>query len=133
MTYPNPWAVVGSWDWSTNVTEVTFPGLAGYSEILVHCRLITFANSGFRTLQVSEDNGATWLTTSSDYKKLNESTAGEDGQGDMNFHVTAATAARSGVIWIPNWKATNPKVAEQRVQSSSSAFLMPSLTAFNAL
>lgn len=104
------WSLVDSWTHSGDVANVDFTGLSGYTAIMVVVRLITASASGFRTLQVSTDNGSTFYTSSGDYKAWPDNGT-ESDQAGITFHSSATTAARSGVYVIHGFNVSGaPKV-----------------------
>ena len=92
---PPPWALVGSWTYSTPVATVPFTGLAAYSEIRVLLRNVTLSLAGVAGVQVSTDNGATWFTASGDYRMSNGNGV-EANNTAIPFNTATTAAARSG-------------------------------------
>lgn len=104
------WALAGTgqtatgvWDFAVDGAKanVDFAGLAGFNEVLLVTRGVTKVNSALLSAQASVDNGSTFFAASGDYVFL--STAGVEANNAFlaDFHATAATAARSGVVHIP--------------------------------
>lgn len=126
----------GAWTWLATTTAAgagnyDFTGLASYSEILVLTDGITRSASVITSLQVSTDNGVTFLAASGDYIAV--STAGvETNATAIGFFTTSTTAARSGSLLILAFSnASAPKVA-----LGSSTFpmhIIPTTTALNAI
>lgn len=63
----SPWVELASWTYSSDVANVDFTGLAGYSEIMVIGKGITLSVAGVRALRFSTDNGSSYYAGSSDY------------------------------------------------------------------
>jgi len=88
------WSIVGSWTFSSTVSQVTFTGLAGAAELLLTGSNVTKDQSRAFLAQVSTDNGSTWLNSVTDYRQL--SSAGvETGVQNLDITATNTTAARS--------------------------------------
>lgn len=96
----------GSWDFTSNVTQVRFNNLGGYKELLIITKQITKGTSGTTQFQYSVDNGSTFLSGTGDYTSITE--AGVEATATaISMHGTSATAARSTMVTIFNWDATN--------------------------
>lgn len=93
------WSLVASWTYSTNVTEVDFTNLGSYSDIMIVIRGITLSASQLRSLRVSDDNGSTFYGTSGNYVNIADNGL-EASLSAINFHNTASSIARSGIIKI---------------------------------
>jgi len=107
-----------------------FTGLSGYTGLVVLTVGITKSVSGITQLQVSTDNGSTWLTSSGDYQVL--AAAGTLTNDDaMDFHATASTAARSGRILIWGFNSVGQRVAI--TSASVLNYIIPGTTALNAI
>lgn len=108
-----------------------FTGLAGYTEIMVVADSVTRSASVITALQVSTDNGVSYLTSSGDYIAV-DTNGVETNATSTAFHSTSTTAARSGQIIIRAFSdAAGPKPT-----SSSSSFpfyIIPTTTALNAV
>jgi len=106
-----------------------FPNLSAYSEILIFCRTIVKSVTGTINLQVSDDNGSTFYTTSGDY--FSYTTAGAPtNTTSIALHITNATASRSGMAIIRAFNITNQKP----VQSSDGLnYGITITTAMNAI
>lgn len=96
------WALVDSWAWASNVTEVDVNDLGGYNELLVIARGVAAASSGRRLIQVSVDNGASYFSTSGNYKAIGG--AGTETNFEGFSHLTSSTSARTIVAHIVNTK-----------------------------
>jgi hypothetical protein len=128
-----PWAMVDSWTYSTNVAQVQFVGLGAYTDVRVVLRNVTLSGSGLRSLQVSTDNGSTFLNTASDYFSVSGAGA-ETGITSIGFHATAASAARSGEIEINGFDlGTPPKTAQRNNQTAVHTVIIPTTSALNAV
>ena len=100
------WTLAGTWTWSTNVPNVDFTGLAGANEILVIAGImpaggLTTSASALRQVVLSVDNGASFFTTSGDYRAFNSNgtLTATDAAAD---HTGAVTAARSVFCHVLN-------------------------------
>jgi len=116
------------------VAEVAFLNLSIYSEIMIICRNITTAAAQLRLLEVSINNGSSYLTASGDYINI--------VAGGTESNSTAAavcedvtTAARSGVLLIQQFNSTRPKWVQSmnRNISNGACTLIPTTSALNAL
>lgn len=125
-----PWAFITS-QAVAGAASYAFTGLAAYSEILVLIDSVTRSSAVITALQVSTDNGATYLTTSGDYVAVD--TAGvETNATSAAFHSTGATAARSGRLQIQAFSnASAPKPAFS--SSTFPLYIIPTTTALNAV
>jgi len=132
---PNPWVLIDSWTFSVNITERDFLNLGAYSELNALLRNITTANSGLLQAQVSINNGSSWLTASGDYKEVSGNDGSQANLAAASLHITAATTARGGHVWFPNWNMpTVPKVASRRnLNTTLGALLIPQANGLNAL
>ena len=65
------WTLADSGTIGAATPNIDITGLAGADEILVVFEAVTASGSVARGIQVSDDNGATWYTTSGDYKSIN--------------------------------------------------------------
>ena len=108
-----------------------FTGLAGYTEIMVVADSVTRSASVITALQVSTDNGVSYLTSSGDYIAV-DTNGVETNATSTAFHSTSTTAARSGQIIIRAFSdAAGPKPT---ISSSSFPFyIIPTTTALNAV
>ena len=79
---------------------VDFTGLTG-TDFLIVCRGVAQSVSGILQCRLSVNNGSSYYSTSGDY--INISTAGVETNAAFigAFHITAATAARSGATYFP--------------------------------
>lgn len=64
------WEIVGTWTYSSAVSSVEFD-VTGYTDIIVTAQAVDPSGVARCALQVSSDAGATWFTTSGDYKYIN--------------------------------------------------------------
>lgn len=115
-----------------NATE-GFTGLADYDELWVLCRNVTQSSSGQLSLRVSIDNGANYLSTSSDYIPV--TSAGLEGSAtSIPFHNTAATAARSELLYIPGLSLNgSPKWVNNAVTQTGQIFILPTTSPITAV
>jgi hypothetical protein len=118
----------------TAQTTVDITGLAGASSIRVLVRNMTQSANAILGLQVSTDNGATWLTASGDYKSINGAGV-ETNQTSLLFFFGGTTAPRSGEIAIEGCTLTAPKVARSNFYSTDDVNLrvIPVAAAINAV
>jgi hypothetical protein len=96
----------GSWDFTSNVSQVRFNNLGGYSELLIITVGITKATTGLTSLTISIDNGSNFLTASGDYIIVSADGA-ESNTTAVSMHSTNATAARSTLLTVHNWNKTD--------------------------
>lgn len=106
------WALAGTGQTATGVYDfavdgaklnIDFVGLASFNELLVVARGLTDGTSGQRALYVSVDNGASFFTTSGNYKNVTFDGV-EVNSTAFAFHDTASTAARSFAAHVLNTK-----------------------------
>lgn len=105
------WAQAGLWDFAISgatATPIAFTGLAGAAEILIIASNLTRSVAATTTVQVSDDNGATYKTTGGDYITADEGGGGADVTAAAIAFLTASGAARSSVIHIKTAKL-NPQ------------------------
>lgn len=95
------WVLVDTEVIGGSVANVDFTGLAGYADFLIVTRNITKSSSGLTVLQVSVDNGSSFYTTSGDYVFVPQTGAEANNPYFASFHITNATAARSGAVQLP--------------------------------
>jgi hypothetical protein len=126
------WSLVNSWTFSTNVANVDFTGLAGYTDVRVLIRGITLSVSGRRALRVSTDNGSTFLSTSGDYVFV-DGTGAETNATNITGHTTDTTAARSCEIEINGFDLTTLKVAQCSTRTDFRLVIIPTSSALNAV
>ena len=105
------WTLISSWAYTSLVPNVDFNGLAGWSDIRVLLRGVTMAGSGQRSLRVSIDNGASFLSTSGDYVYI-DSAGAESLLTTLNMHATASAAARSAEMEICGFNLASFKTAQ---------------------
>jgi hypothetical protein len=65
----------------------------------------TLGTNGTRQLQVSTNNGSSYLTSSGDYIQITD-TGTDTNASSVDFHTTSSTAARSGGLHIRGWNLT---------------------------
>lgn len=106
-----------AWEFITSqvvagASNYNFTDLGDYSEIMVYIHGITASASISRLLRVSDDNGATFYSTSGDY--ISATTAGIDANNtSVAFHGTSSASARSGRISIEGFNINGcPKIAQ---------------------
>lgn len=126
----NPWIFIGQ-QTAAGAANYDFTNLSQYSEILVLTDGITRSAAVVTALQVSTDNGATFLTTSGDYVAV--STAGvETNATSIAFFTTGTTSARSGEVIIRGFNIVGaPK--SSRSSSTFPLWIIPTTTALNAI
>lgn len=110
-------------------TAVVFTGLGGYSELLLIAVDVTTGSSAFRFVQASTDNGATYYTTSGDYKQMAASGT-TVSSGDMSGQSAGQTTA-SIMAQISGNLAGSIKLA--RAVNYSTGFLANSGMITNAI
>jgi hypothetical protein len=92
----------GAWDYAGSaVANVDFTNLDGFNELMVILRGLTASASGFRVLQASTDNGATFRSTSGDYVLLNAQGTESNTTG-VAVQSNPLSTAVTGIIHIPN-------------------------------
>lgn len=64
------WTLVDSQTVTTPVVSLDFTDLGAYTDIIVDARLLTASSSGVRGIQLSNDNGVTWDSSTSNYPYL---------------------------------------------------------------
>lgn len=118
----------------TGVNHVDFTGLAAYAEIRVLVRLMTYGSGDTTALQVSTDNGATFLSAATDYREI-LGTGAESGVGNIPFYGATSTTGKSGEILIEGFNLTSPKVSRAVPDTSAVQYMqvLPSVSAFNAV
>jgi hypothetical protein len=94
---------------SAPVARVDFTDLEEYSELLVIGVGLTLSVSGFRTIRLSTDNGATFYSTSGDYQDI-ATTGVATANAYVASHGTSASAARDIAINILNNIPGAPKI-----------------------
>lgn len=124
-------ALLDTWTWSTNVTEVIFStGLSGLSRVALLVRGVTLAASGTRNIQVSSDGGSTWRSTSGDYVSMGPGGT-ESNATSIPIHTTGTTSARGGVLTIEGWNLAAPKFT--LIPPSSSNYLITHAVPLDAI
>lgn len=128
------WAQIGSWTYSTDVTEVDITGLGGYSEIQIIMRGVTASASTTRFLRFSTDNGSTFLASAGNYIYVSvNGVESEDGTNAFAMFDVNATFARSGVAIVRNWNLTVPKICHGLNRQGPTMQILPAASAFNAI
>lgn len=128
--------IESSGDWVLVATQVVVNGvflydflnLGGYTEVMVVIDDLARSGAVASYVQVSSNNGSSFLNTTADY--LGVDTAGvETGVVGVSFFTGSVTAARSGRVHIHgfNVAASAPKVALS--SSALPVFLLPTATA----
>jgi hypothetical protein len=119
--------------------DEAFTDLGSYSEIRVLLVGVTTSSSAIRQLQVSTDNGSTWLTSSGDYVSV-KSDGVEANVTAMAFHRSASTAARGSEFVVRGLGLAAPKVAARSNGDQDSSgtedramYVIPTTTAINAV
>lgn len=118
----------------SGVNTVTFADLGDYTDIRVLILGITMTAVSTAEVQVSTNNGSSFLSASGDY--LGISGAGvATNMTRLAPYVTDATAARYGELLIEGFNLAAPKVARSNFYSQDSVNLriIPTTTALNAL
>lgn len=88
------------------VANVDVTGI-DFDEVLVVVENVVASVSGVRSLQISNDNGATFFNGASDYQRFTGAGAGPSGQSSVRIHTTAITTARSGIVHVSNLKSVS--------------------------
>ena len=70
--------------------NTSLTNLGGYKELFLVCRDLTQGSAGFRFVQLSTNNGSTWLGASGDYKTVG-STGGTTNLTDIAGHSSSQT------------------------------------------
>ena len=126
------WALVNSWTYAVPVANVDFTGLSAYSDVRVMLRNVTLSGSAQRAMRVSIDNGATFLSTASDYIFV-----GSDGAKvtatSINLHATASALARTCEIEINGFNLTSPKVSQLQTRTDLRTVVLPTASALSAI
>jgi hypothetical protein len=68
------WVTLGVWTWTNNITQITFPNLAGYNEIEVQFEGLTLTTGGTPLIQLSTDNGVTFSSANYNSHACNDAT-----------------------------------------------------------
>lgn len=127
------WALVTSWTWSTNVANVGFTGLGSYREILVIGRNLTHSVSTVPALQVSTNNGTSFLSGASDYVFIADGTGVETTSSSVALIGTNATAARSVLARIQNTAAAVRLIERLSREASGQAVFVGSSSVIDAI
>lgn len=134
-TAHTPWETISTWTWSTNVTSVPFTGLAGYTDIMVIARGLSFDVSSQICMRVSTNNGSTYYDQVTDYVTVADSGV-ETGATQLVLHSTAAVAStRTAIATIAGNVAGVIKHIERptRAPTSLSNLFVGSTSEINAL
>ena len=131
----SPLTLVASWehDGVNDVPEVVFANLGDYSEVLVVARGVYKSVPGMVSIQVSDDNGATFYETAGDYQNVNAR-----GETADNFVIPlysyATTAGRTGWVRISGFNAATPvKLMEVTVALGHGGVFTGSSVPLNAI
>lgn len=92
------WTLADSWDFGVSgatASPLVFDNLGTPNEIMIVVVGVTKSVSGNMNVQVSLDNGATWLTTSGDYQTIAQTSGTPTNTPDIGLTSSASTAARS--------------------------------------
>jgi hypothetical protein len=129
----SPWVLIEARVMSGQ-TQEDFTGLSGYSEIMVIVKLVTKGTSGTISLRVSKDNGANYLAGSGDYSIITPTDGTEVSATGAQFHLTNATAARSGRVYIPAFNVSGGvRVAMTGVTGSRPDIFLNDTSAYDAV
>jgi len=104
----SPWVELASWTYSSDVANVDFTGLAGYSEIMVIGKGITLSVAGVRALRFSTDNGSSYYSGSSDYYTC-QLTGISTQASSLVAHNTANSTARDFTATLRLANLTTPR------------------------
>jgi hypothetical protein len=128
-----PWSLVTSFALS-GAASYNVTGLASYTDIRVLVLDVTFGSSSQTQIQVSTDNGSTFLTASGDYRNIAGNGALANDTRLLPYS-GSHTAARGGECAISGWNLTAPKVSRAVFFSVDSVYLriIPVASALNAL
>lgn len=125
------WTFIATNNIAAPTANLDYIDLDPYNEILVIIRNITASSSGTRQLLVSTDNGATFLTTSGDYRTISQAGV-ESNNTAIGFHLTPATTVKSGWAIISNFNvATYPKIVDPVLINEK--IFIPTTSALNAV
>lgn len=105
------WQEIGTFTYASNVTQVQFTGLAGFSDVMVIARAITTGSSGARFIQVSSDNGSSYYSASGDYVQIATTGVETAGTG-LSCIDTASASARSFVCRIHGFGVATMKYCD---------------------
>lgn len=95
------WSIAGSWDWSTNVANVDFKNLGGYSDLMVIVRNVTKSSAGILCTRASVDNGASFYSSSGDYVGISSSGVEANDTVWTAIHGTNTTGPSTGISSHP--------------------------------
>ena len=125
------WSLVNSWTYSSDVASVPFVGLSAYTIIRVVLDSVSASVSGGRDIQVSTDNGATYLTAAGDYIQIAQ-TGIDTNASQLSMLSVISTGPRSPWATIDGFNLSGaPKTAYGT--RSTPLWRIPTTTAFNAL
>lgn len=82
-----------------------FTGLGSYQDLLIVVKDATATDAHSRFIEVSDDGGSTWHTTSGDYISVDQ-TGVATNQIGLALFGNANSAARTGIAEITNWNQT---------------------------
>lgn len=101
-----------------------------YSELFIFAVNVTKSASGILIIEVSDDNGVTYYSSSGNYQSY--AAAGTlTNQSNIAMHSTNATTARTGRVWIVGCNLAMNKSAFST--SSLADYLIPITTTINAI
>lgn len=104
--------LIAQWSHTTDVANVTFTDLGGYTELLLIVRNVTLSAGGIRSASLSVDNGTTFFTAPAAYQEIPG--GGVETGSTPQLHTTANAGARSGVARLIGNVAGSPKLYEFR-------------------
>lgn len=134
ITFPSggSWSLVGSHDF-TGTPQATYSvnNLSG-QDILVIMDAVGAANSGIRFLEVSVDNGSTWLSASGDYVNVPVNGVANN-QTNIALHGTASTVAKTGGVLITAAALNGVPKFTQNISNNDAYLVRGSLSPINAV
>lgn len=122
------WVVNAIWDFAIDGATASVPasGLAGKADIIVVFIDVTTSVSEGRNVQVSVDNGSTWLGGASDYQRI-AVTGVPTNASAMGLISTNSSAARTAFVMVSGCNiAPGPKVGQGTRQET---FIIPAANA----
>jgi hypothetical protein len=126
------WAFVTSSATGTN-QNVDFTGLSTYKEILIYCDQCVSSTTAVIQVQVSTDNGGTFLSSSGDYKSIDGSSfAGANDTSMSSSNNGSGTRYTARVIQAFN--ETKPHLSWLfTTVGANASYVIPTTTALNAV
>ncbi len=127
----NPWVLVAT-QVAAGAAVYDFPNLGAYTDIMVVIDDLTRSGATASALQVSTNNGSSFLSSVADYLAI--TTAGvETGLTGVTFFTTSTASARSGIAIIHAFNVAGcPKIGVSPT-STFPGTIMPGTTALNAV